>query len=130
MLQGVLYLKASIGKHQQLLFLIQYPCAHAAIGRTAQQVFDLAAMIEIASRRGLHHFRRIADRLPTMVKSAYFRMPLFKPGTVVLLESKRETISYIIVRRNLLLVHLVGRETPVHSDELVLEPSLFTLARV
>ena len=67
----------------------------------AQRVFDLTAMIHIASRRGLHHFKRIADRLPTMVKSAYFRMPLFKPGTVVLLESKRETISYIIVRRNL-----------------------------
>lgn len=59
-----------------------------------------------------------------------FRMPLFKPGTVVRLGQSQETVSHIIVRRSVLLVHLVGYEAPVNADVLTVEPAVFTLARV
>ena len=65
-----------------------------------------------------------------MAETAYFHMPLFKPGTKVLLGTKSETISHIVVRRSILLVHLLGRDAPVDSDTLVLEPTLFTSVRV
>lgn len=65
-----------------------------------------------------------------MAEIAHFHMPLFKPGTAVLWGAKNETISHIVVRRSVLLVHLVGHDTPVHADTLVLEPTLFTSARV
>ena len=65
-----------------------------------------------------------------MAEAAHFHMPLFKPGTEVLLGEKSETISHVVVRRSLLLVHLVGHQSPVHADTLVLEPTLFTSTRV
>ena len=65
-----------------------------------------------------------------MDSAACFRMPLFKPGTVVRLGQSRETVSHIIIRRSVLLVHLVGYEAPVNADALTVEPSVFTLARV
>lgn len=65
-----------------------------------------------------------------MLDTAYFHMPLFKPGTVVYLGGKRETISHVVVRRSLLLVHLVGFDAPVDAETLVLTPSRFTLVRV
>lgn len=65
-----------------------------------------------------------------MADAAHFHMPLFKPGTEVLLGAKSETISHIVVRRNVLMVHLVGVDSPVHPDTLVLEPTLFTSMRV
>lgn len=61
---------------------------------------------------------------------AYFHMPLYKSGTVVHLAGKRQTISHVVVRRSVLLVHLVGFEAPVDADSLVLAPSRFALARV
>ncbi|WP_051603309.1 hypothetical protein [Simplicispira psychrophila] len=65
-----------------------------------------------------------------MADATYFHMPLFKPGTVVQLGNKQETISYVVIRRNLLLVHLVGRDGAVDSDMLTLAPSRFILRRV
>lgn len=72
----------------------------------------------------------MAVPLHPMSDAAYFHMRLFKPGTVVHLAGKREIISHVVVRRNVLLVHLVGFESPVDADILVLAPSRFTLRRV
>lgn len=58
-----------------------------------------------------------------------FRMPLFRPGTRVRFSGRHETVSHIVVRRQLLAVHLVGHEAPVRPDQLELEPTLFTTAR-
>ena len=65
-----------------------------------------------------------------MGTAACFHMPLFKPGTVVRLGQSQETVSHIIIRRSVLLVHLVGYEAPVNADALTLEPAVFALARV
>ena len=65
-----------------------------------------------------------------MPDANYFHMPLFRPGIVVQWGSKRETVSHILVRRSLLLVHLVGVDVPVDSDTLTLVPTRFTLLRV
>ncbi len=76
------------------------------------------------------YLKRMAGHLPTMAEATHFHMPLFKPGAEVLLGKKNETISHVVVRRSLLLVHLVGHISPVHADTLVLEPTLFTSTRV
>lgn len=60
----------------------------------------------------------------------YFHMPLYKPGTVVHYDGKRETVGYVVVRRSVLLVHLVGRALPVDADKLSLAPSRFALQRM
>ena len=60
----------------------------------------------------------------------YFHMPLYKPGTVVYYDGKPETVGYVVVRRSLLLVHLVGRAAPVDADKLGLAPSRFALQRM
>lgn len=60
----------------------------------------------------------------------YFHMPLYKPGTVVHYDGKRETVGYLVVRRSVLLVHLVGRAAPVDADKLGLAPSRFALQRM
>ena len=65
-----------------------------------------------------------------MDSAACFRMPLFKPGTVVRLGDSPATVSHIILQRSVLLVHLVGYDAPVNADTLSLEPAVFTLARV
>ena len=65
-----------------------------------------------------------------MRDAAYYYMPLFKPGAVVQLGGSRETVSHVVVRRGGLMVHLVGRDVPVHPDTLWLEPSAFQLSRV
>ena len=65
-----------------------------------------------------------------METAAYYYMPLFKPGAVVHLAGTRETVSHVVVRRGGLMVHLVGRDVPVHPDTLWLEPSVFQLSRV
>ena len=74
--------------------------------------------------------QRMAVPLRTMADANYFHMPLFKAGTVVQWGSKSETISHIVVRRSLLLVHLVGMDAPVNSDTLILAPTRFILTRV
>ena len=60
----------------------------------------------------------------------YFHMPLYKPGTVVHYNGKRETVGYVMVRRSVLLVHLVGKDEPVDADKLSLAPSRFALQRM
>lgn len=65
-----------------------------------------------------------------MLDTNYFHMPLFKPGIVVQWGNKRETVSHVVVRRSVLLVHLVGIDGPVEADILTLAPTRFTLLRV
>ena len=65
-----------------------------------------------------------------MSDTNYFHMPLFRPGIVVQWGNKHETVSHVVVRSGVLLVHLVGLEIPVESDNLTLAPSRFTLLRV
>ena len=60
----------------------------------------------------------------------YFHMPLYKPGTAVYYDGKRETVGYVLVRRSVLLVHLVGRAAPVDANKLSLAPSRFALRRM
>ena len=62
--------------------------------------------------------------------TSYFHMPLYKPGTVVHYDGKPETVGYVVVRRSVLLVHLVGRAAPVDADKLGLAPSRFALQRM
>lgn len=62
--------------------------------------------------------------------TSYFHMPLYKPGTVVHYDGKRETVGYLVVRRSVLLVHLVGRAAPVDAEKLGLAPSRFALQRM
>jgi len=62
--------------------------------------------------------------------AAYYYMPLFKPGAFVHLGLSRETVSHIVVRRDAMMVYLVGHESPVHPDALRLAPTAFHLARV
>ena len=64
-----------------------------------------------------------------MDSAACFRMPLFKPGTVVRLGDSQATVSHIILRRSVLLVHLVGYDAPVNADALTVEPTVFMLGR-
>ncbi|HAU56151.1 MAG: hypothetical protein C0492_14535 [Verminephrobacter sp.] len=64
-----------------------------------------------------------------MDSAACFRMPLFKPGTVVRLGHSQATVSHIILRRSVLLVHLVGYDAPVNADALTVEPTVFMLGR-
>ena len=82
-------------------------------------------------------FQRTAVSLPTMPDvpsdapdAPYFHMPLYKTGAVVHYNGKREVVGYVVLRRSLLLVHLVGRAEPVEADKLSLAPSRFTLRRV
>lgn len=65
-----------------------------------------------------------------MLDTNYFHMPLFKPGIVVQWGNKREIVSHVVVRRSVLLVHLVGIDGPVQADILTLAPTRFTLLRV
>ena len=65
-----------------------------------------------------------------MDSAACFRMPLFKPGTVVRLGRNQETVSHIFIQRGMLWVHLVGHGAPVDAEALTLEPAVFTLTRV
>lgn len=65
-----------------------------------------------------------------MDSAAYYYMPLFKPGASVHLGSSRETVSHIVVRRNAMVVYLVGHDNPVHPDELWVEPTAFHLTRM
>ncbi len=64
-----------------------------------------------------------------MDPTAYYYMPLFKPGAFVHWNQQRETVSHVVVRRNTLMVYLVGHESPVNPEALQLEPTAFLLAR-
>jgi hypothetical protein len=45
-------------------------------------------------------------------------------------KQQRETVSHVVIRRNALMVYLVGNDIAVHPDALQLAPSAFHLARV
>lgn len=64
-----------------------------------------------------------------MDPTAYFYMPLFKSGVSVEWMQRRETVSHVVVRRNALMVYLIGHESPVHPDALRLQPTAFQLTR-
>lgn len=81
--------------------------------------------------RGVCHPATFAEgAAPLMESAAYYYMPLFRPGAVVHLGHRRETVSHVMLRRSGLMVYLVGHEAPVHPDALQLEPSAFQLSRV
>lgn len=65
-----------------------------------------------------------------MAEAKHFYMPLFKPGTQVRCDGKKETVSHVLLRRNLMFVHLVGHKKPIDSELVDLEPSLFTSGRI
>ncbi|MDT0137760.1 hypothetical protein [Acidovorax sp. PRC11] len=60
----------------------------------------------------------------------FFRMPVFHPGAQVRLGDRVETVSHITIRRQDMCIHLVGRDTPVPPEKLVVEPTVFTTCRV
>ena len=64
-----------------------------------------------------------------MRDAAYYYMPLFRPGAPVMLGSRHETVSHVVVRRHALMVYLVGHESPVYPEALQLAPTAFRLTR-
>lgn len=65
-----------------------------------------------------------------MDPTAYYYMPHFKPGAAVQWNQQRETVSHVVIRRNAMMIYLVGNDTPVHPDSLQMTPSAFHLTRV
>ena len=65
-----------------------------------------------------------------MDPAAFYYMPHFKPGVSVQWKQRYETVSHVVVRRNALMIYLVGHDMPVHPEALQLEPSAFHLTRV
>ena len=55
-----------------------------------------------------------------MDPTAYYYMPHFKPGASVQWKQQRETVSHVVIRRNALMIYLVGNDTAVHPDTLQL----------
>ncbi|AVS70696.1 hypothetical protein C8244_09885 [Paracidovorax avenae] len=60
----------------------------------------------------------------------FFHMPVFHPGTRVRFGERLETVSHITIRRHDLCVHLVGHDSPVAPEKLVLQPSVFATCRM
>lgn len=67
--------------------------------------------------------------MPAHMRSGLFQMPLFRPGTEVTANGKREIVSHVILRRRELMVYLQGHEDPIKPDRLNLAPTLFTTER-
>lgn len=67
--------------------------------------------------------------MPVAARSGLFQMPLFRPGTEVTQNGRREVVSHVILRRRELMVYLEGHDDPVRPDDLNLTPSLFTTER-
>lgn len=67
--------------------------------------------------------------VPAPMRSGFFQMPLFRPGTEVTANGRREVVSHVILRRRELMVYLQGHEDPFRPDRLDLAPSLFTTER-
>ena len=65
-----------------------------------------------------------------MDPTAYYYMPHFKPGASVQWKQQRETVSHVVIRRNALMIYLVGNDTAVHPDTLQLAPTAGQLTRV
>ena len=73
--------------------------------------------------------KKVQGVIAFAAKDKTFRMPLFRPGTVVMRGNTRHTVSYVMVRRGELWVYLNGKETPVRSDTLQAESVLFSTVR-
>ena len=58
-----------------------------------------------------------------MDPTAYYYMPLFKPGTFVQWNHQRETVNHVVVRRHALKVYLVGHESPAYPEACLRLPS-------
>lgn len=67
--------------------------------------------------------------VPATLRSGFFQMPLFRPGTEVTANGRREVVSHVILRRRELMVYLQGHDDPFRPDRLDLAPSLFTTER-
>lgn len=65
-----------------------------------------------------------------MDPTAYYYMPHFKPGVAVRWNQQRETVSHVVIRRNMLMIYLVGNDIPVYPEALQLAPTAFHLTRV
>lgn len=63
------------------------------------------------------------------VDGKLFRMPLFRPGTVVLWAGKKHTVSYVMIRRRELWVYLNGSDHPVRPETLRVAPATFSIER-
>lgn len=66
---------------------------------------------------------------PHTAHRGLFHMPLFRPGTEVTQNGRREVVSHVILRRRELMVYLRGHDDPVKPDRLYLAPTLFTTER-
>nr|WP_291596031.1 hypothetical protein [Comamonas sp.] len=66
---------------------------------------------------------------PPTTRSGLFHMPLFRPGTEVTQNGRREIVSHVILRRRELMVYLRGHDDPVKPDRLSLAPTVFTTER-
>ncbi|MDD2609844.1 MAG: hypothetical protein PHX60_09155 [Giesbergeria sp.] len=58
-----------------------------------------------------------------------FRMPLFRPGTVVLRAGKKHTVSHVMIRKGELLVYLHGVDAAMRPETLRVAPALFSIER-
>lgn len=67
--------------------------------------------------------------MPSPVRSGFFQMPLFRPGTEVTQNGRREKVSHVLLRRRELMVYLEGQEDPVKPERLSLAPTTFTTER-
>jgi len=65
----------------------------------------------------------------TPLDGKLFRMPLFRPGTVVLCAGKKHTVNYISIRRGELWVYLNGSDHPVRPEILRVAPATFSIER-
>jgi hypothetical protein len=52
---------------------------------------------------------------PPTTRSGLFHMPLFRPGTEVTQNGRREIVSHVILRRRELMVYLRGHDDPVKA---------------
>ena len=67
--------------------------------------------------------------LPPTTRSGLFHMPLFRPGTEVTQNGRREIVSHVILRRRELMIYLQGHDDPVRPHTLQLSPTTFTTER-
>jgi hypothetical protein len=65
----------------------------------------------------------------TPVDGKTFRMPLFRPGTVVLRAGRKHTVSHVMIRKGELWVYLNGTDAPMRPEALRVAPALFSLER-
>ena len=71
----------------------------------------------------------VAAHPPSTIRGGQFQMPLFRPGTEVTQNGRREVVSHVILRRRELMIYLQGHEDPVKPHTLQLSPTLFSTER-